>query len=407
MDTPELAVNRAVRRSLYLPVASAVLMAVGITASAATPRQNPGDVSGLVAAISFVAPVAIFGLVGALITARRPGHVIGWMLAAISLLFSVVVACSSTAHWGLESGRIPVHLAEWIDVPSNLWVIALGLIGTQLLLRMPDGTLPSPRWRWYSRFTVLAIGVALVGMTAQTTPLEGVSGTRSPLASHALEVLASAFLVVIVGFVVSIVALVMRYRRASGHDRAQLRWVAFSGVAFVVIYVATLLLGNALDSNGVAGNINTSFSQAAFAALPIGIGFAVLRQNLYDIDVVINRALVYGSTTALLAGTYLGSVLLLQLLLNRFTSGSGLAVAVSTLATAALVRPARARIQRAVDRRFFRRRYDAALTLSAFGVRVRREVDLDALTTELRTVVAETLQPAHVSLWVRSTESTR
>ena len=387
----------AARASWAFPVASGILMVVGTIAAAATPDQRA---VGLVTALGFAGPVAAFAVVGALITSSRPTNVIGWLLTSIGLLFSVVVACSSLAQWGLVTGNLDRDLAEWIDVGASSWVIALGLIGTQLLLRLPDGTLPSPRWRWYSRATILLIGVALVGMTTQPGKVEGVEGSTNPLGSRALSSLSFAFLVVIVGFVVSIVALVRRYRRSSGHDRAQLRWVALSGAAFVGVYVLCLVALAYVGDRTTAGNVITCTAQTAFGALPIGIGFAVLRRNLYDIDVVINRALVYTVLTATLAGTYLGSVLVLQLLLSGLTAGSGLAVAASTLATAALVRPGRARIQAIVDRRFFRRRYDAALTLSAFTTRVRREVDLDAVSAELRSVVAETLQPAHLALWV-------
>ena len=392
------------RLAWALPATSALFLAVGLAATVAT-RGNL-NVS-IVGTISFSIPIVAFSLVGGLIGSRRPGDRIGTLLAVIGLLFSLVTCFSSISGWGLTSGRLPKDLAEWLIVPANAWVVALGLTGTQLLIRLPDGQLPSARWRWYSRVTIVLIAVSVVGMATQRGPVMEVAGTANPLGAAWAEPLAFAFLLVILSFIGGIAGLVMRYRQSTGHDRAQLRWVALGGTAFVVIYIVTLVLGNLVDEQTATSDAITAFSQAAFAALPIGIGFAILRQRLYDIDVVINRALVYGALSASLAATYLGSVLLLQLILNRFTQGSGLAVAVSTLAAAALVRPARARIQDAVDRRFFRRKYDAARTLERFGSRLRDEVDLGALNVELRAVVSETMQPAHVTLWIRPPEQVR
>ena len=384
------------RHAWILPIAAAALEITGLAAAFAS-----RDETAIWLAVSFAPTMVAFVVVGGLISSRHPANAIGWLLSTIGFMFALVVACSSSVRWGLPSGRLLSRETwEWVDVGSNAWVIGLGLIGTQLATRLPDGQLPSSRWRWFSRITMVLIAVALVGMATQPGRVEGVPGTSNPVASSMLAPLATAFLLVILSFIAGVGGLVIRYRRSTGHERAQLRWVALGGTAFVVIYIVTLLLSNLAGENSTIGNVITSFSQAAFAALPVGIGFAILRQRLYDIDVVINRALVYGSLTATLAAVYLGSVLLLQLLLDRFTQGSGLAVAASTLATAALVRPARSRIQDAVDRRFFRRKYDATQTLERFGSHLRDEVDLDTLKDELRAAVSETMQPAHVTLWV-------
>jgi hypothetical protein len=205
--------------------------------------------------------------------------------------------------------------------------------------------------------------------------------------------------VLVLGFVLGAAALVVRYRRAGAVERQQLKWVASTGVLFAATFAVE---GFAQDSeSGVLAEVVGTVSVAALAAIPVAAGFAILRYRLYDIDVVIRRTLVYGVATAALAGLYFGFVLALQQVFSGFAGGSDLAVAVSTLAVAALFGPARRRLQHAVDRRFYRRRYDAQRTLEAFSASLREEIDLHALSGELRRVVEETMQPAHVSLWLR------
>jgi len=394
--------------AVWLVVVTAALVVLGIAVALATPYRA-SDGSGAWGAIYFVFPIAAFSIVGALIALRRPGNAIGWLLATIGLLFAIVVACSAVAKWGLETDALPKAVAEWIGVGSSVWVIALGLLGTQLPLRLPDGRLPSSHWTWFSRISLALIALTLIGMAAQRGRVEDVPGTANPVGSAWVEPLSGAIFLLILCFFVALAALVIRYRRADALDRAQLRWVALGGAAFLVIYIVTLPLPSTLGTSdhSTTANLITAVSQAAFGALPIAIGYAILRHRLYDIDLVVNRALVYGALTATLAGMYLGSVLLLQLLLDGITGDSGLAVAASTLAVAALFRPARVRIQAAVDRRFFRRKYDAERTIEAFSTRLRDEVDLRALSSELNAVVRETLQPAHLSLWLRAPEARR
>jgi hypothetical protein len=386
----------ASRSGWAIPAATLVLQCLGFAAAFA--ELEP---TAIWLACTFAITITAFAVVGGLISSRHPQNAVGWLLATIGLMFALVVATSTGARWGLRGDHLSSELWGWVAIGSNGWVVALGLIGTQLALRLPDGRLPSPRWRWFSRLTIVFVTLAVVGMATQGGRVEGVRGTSNPIAWSVTEPLANVFLLVILSFPVAIAALVMRYRRSSGRDRAQLRWVAFSGAVFVAVYVTAVSTLAVVADDSVLGTLVTSFTQVAFAAFPIGIGFAVLRQDLYDIDVVINRALVYASVTATLAGVYVGSVLVLQLALSGLTQGSGLAVAASTLAVAALFRPVRNRIQRTVDRRFFRGRYDAARTVEAFGARLRDEVDLSALSADLQSVVVETMQPDHVSLWLR------
>ena len=198
--------------------------------------------------------------------------------------------------------------------------------------------------------------------------------------------------------ILSMASLVVRFRRSAGVERQQLRWMAAAATLVVLGWLLNALLDQAFGIN------SAYFLPIVLLSLPVAAAVAVLRYRLYDLDLVVNRALVYGALTALLAGSYLGLVLLLQEVLSP---DSDFAVAGSTLAVAALVRPARSRIQALVDRRFYRRRYDAAQTVEAFSGRLRDEVELDALSGELRGVVEETMQPAHVSLWLREPEAAR
>jgi len=358
------------------------------------------DHSDAAADIVFLAVPGAFSAVGALVTSRRPENPIGWLCAAIGILFMIVGLQTPVAKWAAE--RDMTQTAAWVGVLGSLWVVALGLIGTHLPLRLPAGAPLSRRLRRYSHFCTAVILLMLVLVSLEPAGGSELRGADNPLAVHGLEPLAPLFVLLPLSFIGSIAALVWRYRRSRGVERQQFRWIAFGGVLFVVSYVLAVLpaLG-VLSGETAMTTVLEDVGFAGFSALPIAIGISVLRFRLYDIDVVINRALVYGALTATLAGAYLASVLVLQLVLSGVTEGSGLAVAASTLAVAALFRPVRARIQAAVDRRFFRHKYDAQRTLEAFATNVRDTMALDALGEELRAVVGETMQPAHVSLWLR------
>ena len=238
--------------------------------------------------------------------------------------------------------------------------------------------------------------------------MEGpLAGEQNPLGVNALRPVSDALLATLLLALTSCIvasawSLVVRFRRSRGVERQQLKWMTAAGSVVALAFFANILLSMPYSQGAEPGWL-LAFNNLAFATwalLPAAIAAAVLKHGLYDIDVVINRALVYGSLTAALAGLYLGSVLLLQLVLRPLTVDSDLAVAVSTLAVAAAFRPARRGIQGVVDRRFYRRRYDAALTLDAFTARLRHQVDLDAVGADLLEAALETVQPTHATVWL-------
>jgi MFS family permease len=346
----------------------------------------------------FITALAIvFSAVGVLVASRHPGNATGWLFIGAGVATGLGTLAGSYADdWvagGYDGSRRLGETAAWYGTLS--WIPFILVPCTFVPLLFPDGRLLSPRWRWVA--WCAGAGIAGIFITTGLTPgpLEDQPQLDNPYGvdTALLEPLTGlSVLLLAIGIVGSAASAVVRFRRAHGERRQQMKWLALAGTV-VAITVPVSVAGS--DVWGDAA-VNIA-CMVAVLGLPIAAGIAILRHRLYDIDVVINRTLVYGALTATLGAAYLVLVLLISLAVGR----SGLAVAVSTLAVAALFGPARARIQAGVDRRFYRRRYDATRTLEAFGGRLRDELDLEALADDLRGVVVDTVQPAHVSLWLR------
>ena len=351
---------------------------------------------GLAAFVAYTIFTLVFATVGALVASRRTENPIGWILLGSGVAYAVG-GLALSYHEGVRGGG-PV-LAAWVS--TWVWMAGIAPTATFGLLLFPTGHLPSPRWRpvaWIAAAGGLMVwaGLAFAPGKMIDHPADNPVGFGPEWLMDAVASLGAVLLVVAAAG--AVISLRVRYRGASSTERGQLKWLTYAGALMGV----GVLASTAIEATGGPPDLSNAIVTLALASVPAAIGVAILRHRLYDVDVVINRTLVYGGLTAALAGAYLATVLLLQLALSPVTQESGLAVAASTLAVAALFRPARARIQAVVDRRFYRRRYDATRTLEAFGGRLRDELDLEAVSTELRGAVRETVQPSHVSLWLRS-----
>jgi len=351
-----------------------------------------------------LAALPVFALVsaatvGVVVASRRPRHPVGWLLLALGMFMAAGGVAAGYAPYGLLARPGALPAASYVALYSPaIAVPALALLGFVLLLT-PTGSLPSPRWRWWAWATAAAPVVFLLAVALAPKPLDSrYQAVDNPLDLHAfagvlLVANQVALAVTILAVLVDAGSLVVRFRRARGTERQQLRWVA-SAAALVSAAAAVVLAALAMESPVLIGWA----AGICVAILPVAIGAAILRYRLYDLDRIISRTLAYAALTVILGLGYTGVVLLLGQLLGRQSS---LAVAGATLAVAALFQPARRRIQHAVDRQFNRRRYDAARTIEAFSARLRDEIDLDALTAELLAVVDQTMQPTQVSLWLR------
>jgi hypothetical protein len=368
----------------------AALVFLALSASVALP-----DVHGFRGATAIVAFTE--GTLGLAIALRQPRNAVGWIFLVSGVFAGTYeLALSYVAYALLVHPGVPG--AEWAAwIASWLWLPTTALVPTFLLLVFPDGHLPSPRWRpvaWYAAFAI-----ALFAGTAALLPgpLPGLPSVRNPVSPFSGvvvldDVLVPLFALLLVAVILSVAALVRRFRRSRGVERLQMKWIAYASCVYVVAVT--------LDSNFSYKPFEV-IDELLINAIPVAAGVAIFRYHLYDIDLLINRTLVYGLTTAAIGTAFFGGIVLLQGLLRPMTGGSEIAVAVSTLVSFALFQPLRARLQGVVDRRFYRSRYDAALTLDEFSERLRDEVDLDAVRGGLVAAVRDAVQPAHASVWLR------
>lgn len=350
-----------------------------------------------------IAAVA-YTLMGALLSARRPENLLGWLFLSIGLL---MVASIFALHWavfGLETrpGAPLAAAALWI----GLWLSAavLGLTATFALLLFPDGRLRDRRTRIVAGMAAVGLTIVLLGLANGSEAPPGFPGlydrTPNPIAlSDPIVDPGIGIQLLLLSSLLSVGLLLIRFRASRGVARQQYKWVMLAMGLMIALFFADTA---ARIAESGAYKIIGPMLSASFSLIPVAMGIAILRHHLFDIDRVINRTLVYAVLTTGLIGTYALVVVILQSLLDPVTQGGDLAVAATTLLVAALFRPLRSGIQRIVDRRFNRARYDAQQTIEAFSSRLRDDVDLESVGHNLLSMVNETMQPAHVSLWIRS-----
>jgi hypothetical protein len=362
-------------------------------------EPRPSNAIAIVGAIILVTVTT--ATVGAFLASRRPRHPVGWLLLGVGLALNVSLLVQAYVKYGLlaRPGALPGarYLAGFTYSTVPIWLSCAGFV----LLLTPTGSLPSPRWRWWAWLAAVAPVVVVLGSVVQPDPLAP-DYRGNPLAIPALgRVLVvpavAGVVVVLVSLLVGAGSLVVRFRRAGGVERQQLRWLAYAAALAAGLLLVAVAAGVLAKDEVVSASL-----ALGVALLPLATGAAILRYRLYDLDRIISRTLAYGLLTVLLGSAYAGVVLGLGQLLGR---DSSLVVAVATLAVAAAFQPARRRVQQLVDRRFNRRRYDAARTIAAFSARLRQQVDLDTLTAELLGVVELTMQPTSASLWLRPSVS--
>jgi len=401
--------------SVAMFVAGFVFALLTLNVADPVARTSTGGIDGLLIFLPFLA----FPIVGALVASKSPENPIGWICLTAGLFWMfIVVSDPLTAYSLARTGSAPGPVMfDALTLWS--WALPLGLLGTFMVMLFPDGRLPSRRWRPLAFLSGAAILLTSVYLTLEPGPLPHRGGVRNPLGIEGQpwvqSVGSACILLLALCILASALSLIWRYRHSDMEARQQIKWLAFAASFVGVTYLSALIGGiffvpEYLFTEGKTPiwiSLIFNLVLISFAGIPTAIGIAVMKYRLYDIDILINRTLVYGSLTATLAALYFGGVVATQAVFRTLTGQEQqpqLAIVISTLAIAALFGPLRRRIQNVIDRRFYRRKYDAARILGDFGARLREDVDLQTLNDDLLEVVWETVQPAHVSLWLRNRE---
>lgn len=363
---------------------------------------------GSVALLAVSVSLFCFSVVGCLIASRQPRNAIGWILIAIGFTWALDSTLEGYAMYGLVTHPGSWPAARWANAVDDwLWVVSVGLMGTFLFQLFPDGRLPSRRWRPLAYVSGAALLVTVASDLFLTDNLadSAVPTSGNPFAPSVLggvpNVAGASLALLLLCIPASAAVLLIRFWRSRGVARLQMKWLVSATTAIVVFYSVIVAMSGG-SNTPVWLETAQDAAVVSFCLIPLSIGAAVLRYRLYEIDVIVRRTVVYTALVGMLAIVYLGSVSALGWVGRELTGQSGaLAVTLSTLLVAVSFQPLRRRIQSAVDRRFYRRRYDAHSAAAAFSNRLRSEIDLEALTHELLGVIDETLQPSHAAVWLR------
>jgi hypothetical protein len=396
--------RRRLAAASWITTMTASLIAIGIlVATRDTPVPTSWGFRGASSAFGLTC-----GTIGAIVALRRPDNLNGWLFCAIALFFAAEGLTNEYVIAGVfvVAGGLPLTTQLGWTL-TWLWVPSLGIALIFLPLLFPSGHLVSPRWRAAAVLGVIAIGLFTAAVAFLPGPIQQATFLENPLAAPVDLQTYSTLVVGLtsaplgIAIALGLGSLVLRFRRATDDARRQIKWFALATFIAGVTFALDLIV-RVVDGSRTISKITEILVVVALLGLPTAAGMAILRYRLYDIDRIVSRTISYGVVTAVLVAAYVGAVLILQGPLGQITGGDTIPVAVSTLVVAAMFSPLRRRIQRIVDQRFDRGRFDAERTSAAFADRLREQLDLPMLTADLDSTVRLAIAPSYVRLWLRN-----